>query len=156
MAKKNEQAEMPLTGETEAKQGLSVAEVEAMIAKMLADAKAENDRMLTEAKAEADRIVAEARKGAGVQSKERAAQIAADKEKGEELVEIRLYKGTSGKLKEPVFVAVNGENCVIERGVRLKVKRKFAEVLDHSEMQDYEVSQLIEAKKGKSEKLADL
>ena len=48
--------------------------------------------------------------------------------------------------KDDVFVSVNGENCVIKRGERVKIKRKFAEILDNSEHQDYETAQLIEQK----------
>ena len=62
----------------------------------------------------------------------------------EEYVEIKLFKD-NGKYKDDVYVSCNGENCVIQRGVRVKVKKKFAEILDHSEHQDYETSLLIEA-----------
>ena len=62
-----------------------------------------------------------------------------------EKVPIELFKD-NGKYKDDVFVAVNGENCVIKRGERVQIKRKFAEVLDHSEHQDYETSLLIEQK----------
>ena len=37
-------------------------------------------------------------------------------------------------------------NCVIKRGEKVLVKRKFAEVLDNSDLQDYETSKLIEKK----------
>ena len=47
----------------------------------------------------------------------------------EELVPVRLFK--DGKdYKDDVFVSVNGENCVIKRGVDVMVKRKFKAVLD--------------------------
>ena len=68
-----------------------------------------------------------------------------DRLRGEEPVEVKLFKD-NGKYKDDVFVAVNGENCVIKRGERVQIKRKFAEVLDHSEHQDYETSLLIEQK----------
>ena len=45
-----------------------------------------------------------------------------------------------------MFVGVNGETVAIERGVRVKIKRKFAEVLDNSDKQDYETAKLIERK----------
>ena len=72
----------------------------------------------------------------------------------EEYVEVKLFKDND-KYKDDVFVAVNGENCVIKRGERVKIKRKFAEVLDHSEHQDYETSKLIEAAT-QTKKLGDL
>ena len=40
----------------------------------------------------------------------------------------------------------NGETIAIKRGERVKIKRKFAEILDHSEHQDYETAVLIEKK----------
>ena len=60
-------------------------------------------------------------------------------------MEVKLFKDNN-KYKDDVFVAVNGENCVIKRGERVKIKRKFAEVLDLSDRQDYETSKLIEQK----------
>ena len=62
-----------------------------------------------------------------------------------ELVEVKLFKDNN-KYKDDVFVSVNGENCVIKRGIRVKIKRKFAELLDKSDLQDYETSMLIEKK----------
>ena len=63
----------------------------------------------------------------------------------EEYVEIKLFKD-NGKYKDDVYVSVNGENCVIKRGVRTKIKKKFALVLEQSDMQDYMTSQLMETK----------
>ncbi|MBE7025047.1 MAG: hypothetical protein E7408_03215 [Ruminococcaceae bacterium] len=62
-----------------------------------------------------------------------------------ELVEVKLFKDNN-KYKDDVFVAVNGENCVIKRGEKVQIKRKFAEVLENSDLQDYETSKLIEKK----------
>lgn len=121
------------TGETM----LTLADVQAQIAAMLAEAKAEADRIIKEAHAAT---------GKGV-SMERAAELAADKERGEELVRVKLFKDT-GKYKDDVFVSVNGEAIAIKRGEVVEIKRKFAEVLDNSEHQDYETAQLIERKSG--------
>lgn len=117
----------------------TLEEMQAQMAAMLAEAQA--------AKAEAARMLEEAAKmSAGkINSAERAAEIEADRLRGEEPVEVKLFKDT-GKYKDDVFVAVNGENCVIKRGERVQIKRKFAEVLDHSEHQDYETSLMIEQK----------
>lgn len=101
-------------------------------------------QMLEMAKAEAAKIVAQAKERVGVDpqlEEKRKADLA----RGEEYVEVKLFKD-NGRYKDPVFVAVNGENCVIERGVRVKIKRKFAEVLDNSDNQDYETSRLMDAK----------
>lgn len=67
---------------------------------------------------------------------------------GEELVEILLFKD-AGKYKDDVFVAVNGETCQIKRGVPVKIKRKFAEVIQHSMQQDAATAQLIERESGR-------
>lgn len=124
--------------------------------------------LLEKAKAEAERIVSEAKKSAeaifaasGVENEQDALAKAEAKRKaeearaqGEEYVWVKLFKDND-KYKDDVFVAVNGENCVIKRGERVQIKRKFAEVLDNSEHQDYETSKLIEAAT-KTKKLADL
>ena len=106
--------------------------------------------MLEAAKAEAQRIIDEAKEAVGhgnVQTNdaERSAEREAELARGEELVEVKLFKDND-KYKEPVFVAVNGETLAIERGVKVKIKRKFAEVLENSDKQDYETSKLIERK----------
>ena len=117
-------------------QSVSMAEVKEQIAAMLA-----------EAKQEAKRIVEEAQKATGSKpvDAERAARLEEARKRGEELVEIELFKD-SGKYKDDVFVAVNGENCVIKRGERVKVKRKFADALERSQRMDRETAQLIERK----------
>ena len=118
---------------------ISLEEMQAQIAEMLAAAKAEREeaaRMLAEAKRMTDGTVL---------SEERKREIEEDRARGEELVEIKLFKDT-GKYKDDVFVGVNGESIAIKRGERVRIKRKFAEVLDNSEHKDYETSRLIEAK----------
>ena len=114
----------------------------------LEDVQAQMKAMLEEAKAEAAKIVEEAKREAGMKTAaeaEKAEKAAANKAYMEELVPVKLFKD-NGKYKDDVFVAVNGENCVIKRGERVMVKRKFAEVLDASDRQDYETAMLIEAK----------
>ena len=106
--------------------------------------------MLEAAKAEAQRIIDEAKVAVGqgnVQTNdaERSAEREAEIARGEELVEVKLFKDND-KYKEPVFVGCNGETVAIERGVKVKIKRKFAEILENSDKQDYETSKLIERK----------
>ena len=87
-------------------------------------------QMLEMAKAEAAKIVAQAKESVGMDpqlEEKRKADLA----RGEEYVEVKLFKD-NGRYKDPVFVAVNGENC--------------AEVLDNSDNQDYETSRLMDAK----------
>ena len=132
--------------EQTAEQGADLAAVKAEVAKLLADARAEAERIVREARHQA---------GGGEMTQERAQVIAADKARGEELVEIKLFKDNN-KYREPVFVSCNGETIAIERGVRVQIKRKFADILDNSEHQDYETAKLIAEKSGKMENLGDL
>lgn len=60
----------------------------------------------------------------------------------EELVAIKLFKDND-KYKDDVFVGVNGEGCLIKRGEKVMIKRKFAEVLEHSAEQDEKTAALI-------------
>ena len=62
---------------------------------------------------------------------------------GEELVSIRLFRDND-KYKDDVFVAVNGEAIQIKRGETVKIKRKFADVLEHSMRQDTATANMIE------------
>ena len=128
------------------KKELTVEEVQAQVA-----------AILEQAKAEAAKIMEEAKKAAGAKTaedEEKAKKAAELEAYMNEYVEVKLFKDND-KYRDDVFVAVNGENCVIKRGERVKIKRKFAEVLDHSEHQDYETSKLIEAAT-KTVKLGDL
>lgn len=52
-----------------------------------------------------------------------------------EPVKIRLFRD-GDRYRDRVYVAVNGHNCLIERGKWITIKRKFALVLDQSEIQD--------------------
>lgn len=115
-----------------------LSSVELKIAEMLEKAQKEAQRIIDEAKAAAEETKQEKEENI---SAEREAELA----RGEELVEVKLFKDND-KYKEPVFVSVNGEAIAIERGVRVKIKRKFAEVLDNSDKQDYETAKLIERK----------
>ena len=60
-----------------------------------------------------------------------------------EYVEVRLFKDNE-KYKDDVYVAINGRNCVIRRGVWTRIRRKFAMLLDQSEIQDLRTAELME------------
>ena len=63
------------------------------------------------------------------------AKTAAAPEEGTEeqdTVVIRLFKD-SHRYSEPVFVGVNGETYLVQRGVPVEVPKAVAEVLQHSE-----------------------
>jgi hypothetical protein len=114
----------------------------------LEDVTKQIETILADARAEAAKIVADAKAavvGSGELTEEQKKANAEREAYWNELVEVKLFKDNN-KYKDDVFVSVNGENCVIKRGVRVMVKRKFANVLDLSDMQDYETSMLIEQK----------
>ena len=119
------------------------------------DLQAQVQAILEQAKEEARKIVEDARAATkGEMSEEEKAERKAREEYLNELVEVRLFKDNN-KYKDDVFVSVNGENCVIKRGERVKIKRKFALVLEQSDMQDYATSKLME-KAAQSQKIADM
>lgn len=59
-----------------------------------------------------------------------------------EYVTVKLFKD-GDKYRDDVYVAVNGANCVIKRGEWVTIKRKFALVLDASEIQDMKTADMI-------------
>lgn len=109
-------------------------DIKAQIAKMLEDAKAEAEAIVNNAKEQAKTVAG----GKPVVSEE--AKKADDY--WNEYVDIQLFKD-SGKYRDDVFVAVNGETCLIQRGVPVKVKRKFAETLRRSMKQKNETADMI-------------
>ncbi len=60
-----------------------------------------------------------------------------------EYISVKLFKDND-RYKDDVYVSVNGQNCIIKRGEWVKVKRKFALVLDSSEIQDMHTAEYIE------------
>ena len=125
---------------------MDLAEIQKQIAEMLAAAKAEAEAIVNAAKEAADEMNAPAKAKAEAEAK-----AAADKAYMEELVEIKLFKD-NGKYKDDVFVGCNGETIAIKRGERVMVKRKFVEILENSEHQDYETAKLIDQKSGQFER----
>ena len=108
--------------------------MKAQIAKMIEDAKAEAEAIINNAKEQA-RAAAGGKKVMSEEAKKAEAYW-------NEEVEIQLFKD-SGKYKDDVYVAVNGQNCLIQRGKPVRVKRKFAEVLRRSLEQDNETADMI-------------
>ena len=64
---------------------------------------------------------------------------------GNTLVEIELFRDNKD-YKDDVFVAVNGESCVIARGEKVMVKKKFADVIANSMSQDVKAANLMDNK----------
>lgn len=67
------------------------------------------------------------------------------KDDDNELVEIELFRDNKD-YKDDVFVAVNGESCVIKRGEKVKIKKKFAKVLEQSKIQDALTARMMDEK----------
>ena len=65
-----------------------------------------------------------------------------------EYVTVKLFKDNN-RYRDDVFVAVNGKNCVIKRGEWVKIKRKFAMVLDQSEIQDMQTEEMLQAEQNR-------
>ena len=63
------------------------------------------------------------------------------------LVEIELFRDNKD-YKDNVFVAVNGESCVIARGKKVRIKKKFADVIENSMRQDVKTARLMDNKSG--------
>ena len=122
---------------------MTLEQMQAEMKRMLDEAKAEAVATIEAAKTEAAQIVAEAKtvgeKKGAISDEEREKQ---DKY-WNEYVEVKLFKD-NGRYSDDVFVSVNGETCLIKRGERVKIKRKFAAVLESSDLQDYETAKLIE------------
>ncbi|MBE6961276.1 MAG: hypothetical protein E7445_02350 [Ruminococcaceae bacterium] len=126
----------------EKKQEMTMENLREQMQAMLAEAKAEAAALVENARAEAARIAAEAKGGvAGMTAEEAAAYEAYMNEE----VEVKLFRDND-KYKDPVFVGCNGETIAIQRGEKVKIKRKFAEILDNSDKQDYETGLLIRRK----------
>lgn len=117
---------------------LNLEDIQKQIAEMLAAAEAKANEIVAKAEEAAKKI--DPMGDADV-----AAMKEADRARGEETVEIMLFKD-GGKYKDDVFVSVNGDTIAIQRGVRVPIKRKFAEVLEASMKQDQETASLIDLK----------
>lgn len=110
-------------------------DVEAMKAEIIAQAKEEAAKIVADAKASVNENLTDKQKKAAEK----------EKEYYNELVEIELFKD-NGKYKDDVFVAVNGVGCIVPRGKKVKIKRKYALALEDSMKQDMKTSDFIELK----------
>ena len=105
----------------------------------IAALKAEYERKLAEKEAENARL-----RGDSQKARDRAIEQAREYENYlNEYISVKLFKDND-RYKDDVYVAVNGQNCIIKRGEWVKVKRKFALVLDASEIQDMKTAEFIE------------
>ena len=105
----------------------------------IAAIRAEYEQMLAEKEAENAILRGEKKIAA-----ERARAMAKEYENYlDEYISVKLFKDND-RYRDDVYVAVNGQNCVIKRGEWVKIKRKFALVLDASEIQDMKTAEFIE------------
>ena len=110
----------------------------------IAALKSEYELKLTELEAENARL-----RGEKKDSEEKRRAAAAEYEKYlNEYVSVKLFRDND-RYKDDVYVAVNGQNCVIKRGEWVKIKRKFAIVLDASEIQDMKTAEMLEAEQNR-------
>ena len=121
------------------------AELQSRVDEIIAAAEKKVQEMIENARLEAENIVKRA------ETAKPPAGLSEDTKKAngelEEYVPIKLFKDGE-RYKDDVYVCVNGENCLIKRGVQTMIKRKFKNVLDQSQMQDETASAM-------SERLAD-
>ena len=64
--------------------------------------------------------------------------------KDDGMVTIHLFKDDD-RYAAPVFVGVNGDSYLIQRGIDVKVPKAVAEVLEHSQQQDERTAARIAA-----------
>ena len=102
------------------------------------------EQKLAEKEAENARL-----RGVSKKADERAREMAKEYERYlNEYISVKLFKDND-RYRDDVYVAVNGQNCIIKRGEWVKVKRKFALVLDASEIQDMRTAEFIEKEQKK-------
>jgi hypothetical protein len=122
------------------KPAIDMEAVRAEIAQMLAEVNA--------AKAETEKLYAEieAKQGGkrGAMSDEERAYM-------EEYVEVTFFKDAK-EYKNDIFIGVNGEFVAIQRGVPVKVKRKFLAVYEAGHQQDMAAVEYRETKQREGEK----
>ncbi len=63
---------------------------------------------------------------------------------GAEYVSVQLFKD-NGKYKDDLLVCVNGETCLIQRGVTVQIKKKFLWAIQNQMKQDASTANLIQS-----------
>lgn len=121
--------------EAKASEGVNLADITKQVNEMLEQAREEARKIVAEAKAAAGGELTDEQKKA---NEERKAYL-------NEYVEVELFRD-SNKYRDDVPVGNNGDICLIRRGGKVKIKRKFAKILENSNRQDFETSELIEKK----------
>ncbi len=105
-----------------------IAALKAEYEQKLAEKEAENARLRGDRKRAQEKALAQAREYENYLN---------------EYISVKLFKDND-RYRDDVYVAVNGQNCIIKRGEWVRVKRKFALVLDASEIQDMRTAEFVE------------
>ena len=105
----------------------TIAAIRAEYEQMLAEKEAENAILRGEKRIAAERARAAAQEYEGYLN---------------EYISVKLFKDND-RYKDDVYVAINGKNCVIRRGEWTRIRRKFALLLDQSEIQDLRTAELM-------------
>ena len=130
----------------------AVLDVEEEKKELLAEIKTQAEEIIAAAKAEAAKeaaaIIAAAREtaeqAAGAAEEELPkAQDSAAEQWLNEYVTVELFRD-NGKYKDDVYVSIGDENCLIQRGKPVRIKRKFALALDLSRLQQKAASKMQE------------
>lgn len=121
--------------------GTSMEEIQKKIDEMLAKAEQAAGKIVEAANQQAGDIMEKALAEVTTSAPKQINPSEEAKEKAEfekymnELVPVYLFKDNN-KYRDDVPVIVNGETILIQRGKHVQIKRKFAQVLDNSQMQD--------------------
>lgn len=131
---------MPTRKETEEKvkevntEEISEKSYEEKVAEIMAEAVEKANAIVEKAEKTSEEIIKKARET----TENRSSVDDENKKINDELEEytvVQLFKG-DGKYADDVYLAVNGENCVVKRGYPVKIKKKFALILEQSYQQD--------------------
>ena len=131
---------MPTRKETEEKvkevntEEISEKSYEEKVAEIMAEAVEKANAIVEKAEKTSEEIMKKARE----MTENRSSVDDENKKINDELEEytvVQLFKG-DGKYADDVYLAVNGENCVVKRGYPVKIKKKFALILEQSYQQD--------------------
>lgn len=118
--------------------------VNAKIAEMMASAEVKSKEIIENAEKKAAEImekVAEKTEGKSSLSEENE-KINAELE---EYTLVHVFKG-DGKYAEDIYLSVNGDNCLVKRGYPIRIKKKFAVLLEQSYQQDLMAKEYMEKK----------
>ena len=113
------------------------------IAELMAAAEERANAVIEKAEKAAEEIVKKATKATDKTSTDEENKKINDEL--EEYTVVQLFK-VDGKYADDVFLAVNGENCVVKRGYPVKIKKKFALILEQSYQQDIMANEYMSQK----------